>query len=122
MSDPGLGVHGDFSKMSGQHALCGLLDRLPGLGAVFAASDLMATGVLRALHRAGRRVPDDVAVVGFDDSPLARHTDPKLTTVRQPVDELGAQATRELLALVAQAADGPRQIVLPTELVRRESA
>jgi DNA-binding LacI/PurR family transcriptional regulator len=122
MSDPGLVVHGDFSQMSGQHALCRLLDRRPGLDAVFAASDLMATGVLRALHRAGRRVPDDVAVVGFDDSPLARHTDPRLTTVRQPVDELGAQATRELLALVAQTAEGPHQIVLPTELVRRESA
>jgi DNA-binding LacI/PurR family transcriptional regulator len=122
ISDPGLVVHGDFTQMSGQHALCRLLDRRPGLDAVFAASDLMAAGVLRALRSAGRRVPDDVAVVGFDDSPLARHTDPKLTTVRQPVDELGAQAARGLLALVGQTADGPRHIVLPTELVRRDSA
>jgi DNA-binding LacI/PurR family transcriptional regulator len=122
MADPGLVVHGDFSPMSGQHALCRLLDRRPGIDAVFAASDLMAVGVLRALHRAGRRVPDDVAVVGFDDAPLAGHTDPKLTTVRQPVVEMGTQAAHELLALVAQTADGPRHIVLPTELVRRESA
>jgi DNA-binding LacI/PurR family transcriptional regulator len=117
-------------RLAGYHAAVlgagisdpGLLDRRPGLDAVFAASDLMAAGVLRALRSAGRRVPDDVAVVGFDDSPLARHTDPKLTTVRQPVDELGAQAARGLLALVGQTADGPRHIVLPTELVRRDSA
>lgn len=122
ISDPHLVMHGDFSQMSGQHALGRLLDRRPRLDAVFAASDLMAIGVLRALRRSGRRVPDDVAVAGFGDSPLARLTGPPLTTVRQPVDEMGARAARELLALIAQTADGPSHIVLPTELVRRESA
>jgi DNA-binding LacI/PurR family transcriptional regulator len=89
---------------------------------VFAASDLMAAGVLRALGRAGRRVPDDVAVIGFDDAPIARHTDPALTTVRQPVEDMGAQAARALLALIAGTAVGRRRVVLATELVRRESA
>lgn len=120
--DPGLITYGDFSQASGQHAVSRLLDRRPGIDAVFAASDLMAAGALRALRRAGRRVPDDVAVVGFDDSPVAQHTDPPLTTVRQPVDEMGARAARELLSLVSGTGSPRRRIVLDTELIRRESA
>lgn len=122
MTDPGLIGYGDFSQASGQHALCRLLDRRPGIDAVFAASDLMAAGVVRALRRTGHRVPGDVAVVGFDDSSLARHTDPPLTTMRQPVDEMGARAARELLALIARNGEEPRRVVLGTELIRRESA
>ena len=88
---PNLVMFGDFGRVSAEHALYRLLDRRPGIDAVFAASDLMAAGVLGALRRAGRRVPDDVAVIGFEDSPLAQHTDPKLTTVRQPVEAMGAR-------------------------------
>ena len=99
-----------------------MLDRRPDLDAVFVASDLMAMGVLRGLRRAGRRVPDDVAVIGFDDSPAARHTDPPLTTVRQPVEEMGARTAHELIALINDPGAEPRSIVLPTELILRESA
>ncbi|HTI21111.1 MAG TPA: substrate-binding domain-containing protein, partial [Kutzneria sp.] len=103
---------------SGEHAMLRLLDRYPTLDAVFAASDLMALGALRGLRRLGVQVPDQVAVVGFDDATLARHTMPRLTTVRQPVEELGVRAVAELLV-----ADEPcRTTVLPTSLVRRESA
>jgi DNA-binding LacI/PurR family transcriptional regulator len=119
--DPGLVAHGDFGPASGEHMTLRLLDRRPGLDAVFVASDTMAVGVLRALRRAGRRVPDDVAVVGFGNSPIARTTDPPLTTVSEPVEALGARSARELLALISGTAGEPRPIVLGTELVLRES-
>jgi DNA-binding LacI/PurR family transcriptional regulator len=82
----------------------------------------MAAGVIRALHWTGRRVPADVAVVGFGDEMLAQHTDPPLTTVRQPIDAMGAQAARELLARIAKPSRDPCHIVLDTELVLRDSA
>lgn len=120
--DPGLVAHGDFRQVSGEHLALRLLDRRPDLDAIFVASDLMAAGVLRALRRTGRKVPADVAVIGFDNSPLARTTQPQLTTVDQPIEELGARAARELLALIAGSATQPRQVVLDTRLVLRESA
>lgn len=112
---------GDFSEDSGGHAMRLLLERTPDLDAVFAASDLMAVGALAELRRQKRRVPDDVAVVGFENSVLARHTNPPLTTVRQPVEELGRTMARILTDITLN--DGPRrQITLPTELVVRESS
>ena len=120
--DHGLVVYGDFGQASGEHATVKLLDRRPDVDAIFAASDLMAVGVLRALRRAGRRVPDDVAVIGFDDAPIGRHTDPPLTTVHQPIEEMGARMTRELLALIAGSPPTPRSVILDTELVFRDSA
>jgi DNA-binding LacI/PurR family transcriptional regulator len=125
-SDHGLVFFGDFGQASGEHATARLLERRPDVDAIFTASDLMAVGVLRALRRAGRRVPDDVAVIGFDDLPIGRHTDPPLTTVRQPIEEMGARMTRELLGqIVAGQGAGPsapRRVVLDTELVLRASA
>jgi DNA-binding LacI/PurR family transcriptional regulator len=113
---------GDFSEESGVRAMTALLDREPGLDAVFAASDLMAAGALRALRAAGRAVPDEVAVIGFDDSIIARQTDPALTTVRQPVHELGREVTRRLLEMIGTGAAPAPGLVLPTELVVRGSA
>ena len=124
-TDPGrddLVAYGDFSAASAEHAVHRLLDRRPDTDAVFATSDLMAAGALRALRRIGRRVPCDVAVIGFDDAPLARHTCPPLTTVRQPVEDLGARAVEELLALMGGGAGSRRRKVLATELVVRSSA
>jgi DNA-binding LacI/PurR family transcriptional regulator len=122
LDDRGLVVYGDFSPASGEHAVRRLLDRRPNIEAVFAASDLMAAGVIRALHGAGRRVPADVAVVGFGDEILAQHTDPPLTTVRQPIDAMGAQAAREVLARIGKPTRDPCHVVLDTELVSRDSA
>ncbi|MFJ7214895.1 LacI family DNA-binding transcriptional regulator [Amycolatopsis sp. NPDC098790] len=119
--DRGLVVFGDFGQASGERATARLLDRRPDVDAIFAASDLMAIGALRALHRAGRRVPGDVAVIGFDDLPIGRRTDPPLTTVRQPIEEMGARMTGELLAMLGGSAS-PRCAVLETELVLRASA
>jgi DNA-binding LacI/PurR family transcriptional regulator len=121
-SDHGLVYFGDFSQVSGEHATIRLLERQPRVDAIFTASDLMAVGVLRALRRAGRRVPDDVAVVGFDDLPIGRHTDPPLTTVRQPTEELGARMARELLRLMDDRCAPQCGIMLDTELVPRASA
>ena len=120
-------AYGDFSAASAEHAAYRLLDRRPDTDAVFATSDLMATGVLRALRRLGRRVPGDVAVIGFDDAPLAQRTCPPLTTVRQPVEDLGARAVEQLLALIGDDGGAPRpgspyHRVLATELIVRSSA
>jgi LacI family transcriptional regulator len=117
--DEDLIVEGDFTENSGYTAMKRLLPLEPD--AVFVASDLMAVGVLRALHQAGRRVPDDVAVVGFDDAPIADFTDPPLTTVRQPVYELGIVAVELLLRLLERETEGPLRTILPTELVIRAS-
>lgn len=120
--DPGLVAYGDFSRQAGEHALARLIDHRPKLDAVFAASDLMAEGAMRALRRRGRRVPDDVAVIGFEDSALARHTSPMLSTVRQPIDAMASRMVRELLSLITTPGQEPSHTVLPTELVLRESA
>jgi DNA-binding LacI/PurR family transcriptional regulator len=122
LDDRGLIVYGDFSPASGEHALHRLLDHRPDIEAVFAASDLMAAGAIKALHSAGRRVPCDVAVVGFGDELLAQHTSPPLTTVRQPIDAMGRQAVRELLARISKPGRAPCHVVLDTQLVPRVSA
>ena len=111
---------GDFTRESGAVAMRQLLDDDPALDAVFVASDLMAHGALSALRQAGRRVPDDVAVIGFDDIELARYTEPPLTTVRQPIVELGRELARQLLRLAGGEEIEPA-LVLPTSLVVRES-
>ena len=114
-------AYGDFSQQSGERAMEELLARAPGLDGVFAASDLMAAGALLALRRAGRRVPDDVAVVGHDDLEVARLTEPTLTTIHQPVDEMARTMTRMLLAQVHDGQEA-EPAVLPTHLVKRSSA
>jgi DNA-binding LacI/PurR family transcriptional regulator len=112
---------GDFSEESGAAAMERLL-ALPGrpVDAVFAASDLMAAGALRALRTAGRRVPEDVAVVGFEDSAVARYAQPPLTTVRQPIEDMGRQATR-LLLTEAAGGRGRMRLILDVDLVVRAS-
>lgn len=119
-ADPGLIADGSFSEAGGYEAMHQLLPRSPD--AVFAASDTMAIGALRALHEAGRRIPDDVAVVGFDNMPFADRTEPPLTTVRQPIQKAGALAVETLIDMIENPGLSPRRIVLPTELVIRQSA
>nr|WP_202121056.1 LacI family DNA-binding transcriptional regulator [Streptomyces sp. BA2] len=118
--DERLVVSGDYSRAGGEAAATRLLDQAPDLDAVFVASDLMAQGVLTALHRAGRRVPEDIAVGGFDDSPAALTARPELTTVRQPWDRISAEMVRVLLAQLG--GEDPAAVILPTELVIRGSA
>jgi len=113
--------HGDYSQGSGydivhRWAAEGSLPR-----ALFCASDTMATGALLALHETGHRVPDDVAVVGFDGLPSSRYTIPPLTTVRQPVYEKGTAAVNMLVDEIEETGDAPSHRVLEPELVVRES-
>ena len=89
--------------------------------AVFAASDIMAVGAMRAIREAGLRVPEDIAVAGFDDMPFAARTDPPLTTVRQPIQRTGALAAETLIDLIEHPDSRPRRVVLPVELVVRVS-
>jgi len=110
-------VHSDFTRRGGAAAVDEILAARPETTAIFAHNDLMAVGVIRRLVAAGRRVPDDVSVVGFDDMPLAEDLQPPLTTVRVPLEELGAEAMR--LALNGASADETR--LFETTLVVRGS-
>ncbi|MER5600312.1 LacI family DNA-binding transcriptional regulator [Streptomyces sp. NPDC002265] len=128
-ADPRMVVESDFTPAGGERAMRQLLDRCPDLDGVFAANDLTAAGALRVLRERGRRVPEDVAVIGFDDMlPVAEQTDPPLTTIRQDIEEMGRLMARLLLrrldrSTAGQAgADTPAAVVLPTTLVRRASA
>jgi DNA-binding LacI/PurR family transcriptional regulator len=109
-----------YTRAAGEAAMARLLEDAPDLDAVFVASDLMAAGALAALRRAGRRVPEDVAVGGFDDSAVATTVEPALTTIRQPLPRISREMVRLLLDLI----DGqsPAAVILPTDLVIRDSA
>lgn len=111
---------GDYTEASGAAAMRQIL-AVGRPDAVFAASDLMARGALSVLTAAGIRVPDEVALIGFDDSPIALTTDPLLTTVRQPMYAQGEEMANVLLARLSGGTP-PQTTILPTELVVRESA
>ncbi|MFD7256631.1 LacI family DNA-binding transcriptional regulator [Streptomyces sp. NPDC059874] len=118
---PLLGVEpGQFTEDGGAAAMERLLRAHPDLDAVFAASDAMAIGALRTLRERGLRVPEDVAVIGFNDLASARHTSPPLTTVHQPVRALGQEMARMLVSAVE--GHRPSPLILPTRLTVRESA
>jgi len=112
---------GDFTRVSGERAMTELLERDPGVDGVFAANDLMAVGALRVLRAAGRRVPDDVAVVGYDDVELAMLTEPALSTVHQPVPRQASTMTDLLLRQIGGDPPGD-PVLLPVELVHRDSS
>ncbi|GGJ17316.1 LacI family DNA-binding transcriptional regulator [Streptomyces brasiliensis] len=119
---------GDFTEEGGRRAMTRLLERSPDLDAVFAGSDVTAAGARQVLREAGRRIPDDVALVGYDDSVIARHMDPPLTSVRQPIEGMGRAMLGLLLEEIADRRPTAsrrlerRHVVLPTELVGRESS
>ena len=116
--DPALTVRAPFDLEGAQAAIDVLIDRKVAFDAIFAASDLIAIGAIRALERAGRSVPRDVSVVGYDDVPVARYSRPALTTIRQDT----ALAGRLLLSkLLNGEATNLRSERLPTDLVVRES-
>ncbi|MEV0258113.1 LacI family DNA-binding transcriptional regulator [Streptomyces sp. NPDC050732] len=118
--DDRLVVPGDYSRAGGERGATELLGRAPDMDALFVASDLMAQGAVAALQRAGRRVPEDIAVGGFDDSSAALGSHPELTTIRQPWDRISTEMVRVLLAQIG--GEDPAAVILPTELVRRGSA
>jgi LacI family transcriptional regulator len=117
--DPRLIAEGDFTEESGYLAMLELIPHTPD--AVFVASDTMALGAMRALREAGKRIPDDIAMVGYDDMPFATRTDPPLTTVRQPIHRAGFVAAETLMDMIQEQDSTPRRVILPTELVIRDS-
>ncbi|WP_432151962.1 LacI family DNA-binding transcriptional regulator [Streptomyces sp. bgisy029] len=113
----------DFTEEGGARAMRELLARRPDLDAVFAASDVMAAGARQVLREADRRIPEDVALIGFDDSVVARHMHPALTSVRQPIEEMGRRMAELLLEEIAGRVGEERpSVVLPTQLVVRDSS
>jgi LacI family transcriptional regulator len=117
--DGSLIIEGDFTEAGGYYAMQKMLPARPD--AVFAASDIMAIGAMRAVRDAGLRIPEDIAFVGFDDLPIATLSDTKLTTIRQPVVSFGAKAVEILVDLIENGIHPPRHIIMDTELVIRES-
>lgn len=117
--DESLVVHGDYTRAGGERAMQALIERRPDVDAVFVASDLMAAGALTTLARSGRRVPEDVAVGGFDDSGLAATLQPPLTTMRQPLERIA----HEMVRLLVEVVDGQEiaAVIVPTTLVVRAS-
>ncbi|SBT43871.1 LacI family DNA-binding transcriptional regulator [Micromonospora narathiwatensis] len=109
---------GDFRREGGYHAAKTLIEQHPDIDAMFVACDLMAAGAVQAVTASGRRVPDDVSVIGFDDSIAAVCTNPPLTTMRLPVEDMAVAATR--LLLEGTPAPGHRQR-FPVDLVVRDS-
>jgi DNA-binding LacI/PurR family transcriptional regulator len=117
--DESLVVAADFTEEGGRAAMSELLERHPRLDAVFAASDVMAAGALTELRGRGRRVPEDVAVIGFDDSIVARHTVPPLTSVNQASEAIGRTITRLLLEEINDPGAPRQYLTLPTTLTHR---
>ena len=115
-------LEGDFTERSGMMAMQRLLPASPT--AVFATNDVMAIGALKALRAVGLKVPQDVALIGFDDTPIASMVEPALTTVRQPIERMGSMAVELLLDLLASSSSDQvpaHRIILPTELIVRGS-
>jgi LacI family transcriptional regulator len=113
-------AEGDFTEISGYSAMQKLLPFHPD--AVFATSDTMAVGALRAIHEARLSVPEDIAIVSFDGLPLSAHASPPISTVQQSVHEIGSLAVETLIDILQNGTQPPRHIILPTELIVRESS
>lgn len=119
--DDGLVVEGDFSAEGGAAGMERLLDSAEPPDAVFVASDMMALGAMRVMRERGLRVPDDLALVGFDDTLMAEHSDPPLTTVHQPTVRMGYEMATLLTDVAIPRTEAAASVVLDTHLVVRES-
>jgi len=117
--DPGVVADGDWAYASGYQAIQEILARGLSFSGLFAQNDQMAIAAIRALREAGRRVPQDVAVVGYDDIPAAEYCDPPLTTIRQPMREVGEVATRLLIQAIEKPEITQGEVLLKAELIRR---
>ncbi|MGD9100369.1 MAG: LacI family DNA-binding transcriptional regulator [Anaerolineae bacterium] len=119
--DPALVESGDWSATSGYQATRRFLASGRPFSAIFAQNDRMAVGAIRALREAGRHVPDDVSVIGVDDIPLSSYFDPPLTTLRQPLEELGRRVARVLIETIQNPKRSPEQLLIQARLVERAS-
>ena len=120
-SDPQLVCEGDFMQPQGYHCAQKLLSLPEPPTAIFSSNDMMAFGVMEAARERGLRLPEDLSIVGFDDIPQASHVHPALTTIRQPLEEMGRSAAHLLLKYIAHPTAAIERIELPTRLIIRES-
>jgi len=117
--DPNLVVEGDFTEPGGYYAIQKILPLKPD--AIFAASDVMAMGAMRAINEAGMKIPDDIALVGFDDLPLSSYSSVQLTTVRQPVVQSGIRVVETLIDMIENGNEKPIHTIMDTDLIIRNS-
>jgi LacI family transcriptional regulator len=120
-------VEGDWYAASGERGLCQLLEKCPDIEAIFTSNDQMALGLLQAARRLGRKVPEELAVVGFDDIPESAYFCPPLTTVRQELYELGSTAVQAFAHMLeaqrnGNSVDTPQALLIQPQLVIRESS
>jgi len=120
--DPTLVVAGNYNPEQAADAMRSLLSQHPDIDGVFAASDNMAASAISVIRDAGLRIPDDVAIVGYDGTPVAMATRPMLTTIRQPIEAMGRAMAQLLLRRVAHPDDPTSHIIFTTELIVRESS
>jgi LacI family transcriptional regulator len=120
--DPDLVREGDFFQPLGYTGACALLELAQPPTAIFASNDVSAFGAMEAIRKHNLRIPNDVSLVGFDDIPQAAHVHPALTTVRQPLEEMGRAAARMLLERIKDPLRPLARVELPTELVVRQSS
>jgi LacI family transcriptional regulator len=117
--DETLVTEGDFTEMGGYEGMNRLFPAKPD--AIFAASDIMAIGAMRAVNEAGLGVPEDIAIIGFDDIPMTNPPDPPLSTIHQPVYQFGIKAVDMLIDVIENGGKPARRVVMDTELIIRES-
>ena len=117
--DENLIFEGDFTEVGGYHAMLALLPEKPD--AVFVASDSMALGAMRAIQENGLHIPEDVAVIGFDGIAQGSRCVPTLSTIRQPIQEMGACAAEAVIDMILNPGKAPKKIILKTDLILRES-
>ncbi len=120
--DPKWIREGDFTQESGYALAKGLLQEGSLPTAIFAQNDMMAIGAMKAFQEAGLSIPQDIALMGFDDTTLAQYTNPSLTTIRQPMYQLGAEAMKMLIEVAEKGEADKKQVILEVELIRRGSA
>jgi len=119
---PGPQADGDFTVLGGARAMREILEADPSIDGLFVASDLMTTGAMPVLLERGRRIPEDVAVVGYDDSPAALECAVPLTTIAQPSQLMGREMADILVSVLAGNTHRSRMTIMPTRLVVRQSA
>ena len=119
--EPALIQEGDFNQPTGYLAARHLLDLSTPPTAIFASNDVMAFGVMEAVRDRSLRIPEDISIVGFDNIPQAEHVSPQLTTIEQPLAEMGHEATRALLTMIREPERPYQRVELPTKLIVRAS-
>ncbi len=119
--DEDLIIEGDWSYQSGEQAVEKLLRRQKAFSAIFAQNDRMAMGAIKALRNRGLRVPEDISIIGYDDIAIAKYYVPPLSTVRQPIEQIGEIAVESIIRAIEERRERQEEVVLKTEIIERQS-